>query len=270
MKNLNQKEAMILAKLSSEGKAVFSFEDVLNILGEPRSASRKFLSKLIIKGWLKPLERGKYLIVPFEAGPERKWSEEAFVIASHLVNPYAISHWSALNYWGLTEQIPRTVFVSSTKRKFKPESKVLGISFKFIVLPERKFFGLTDIWFDNKKVQITDKEKTIVDCLDHPEYCGGIIEAAKGLVSGIEAGISLETLTDYAERLNNSAVLKRLGYLSEVFNLPVQDYADKWREQISSGYSLIDPTGEKTGRYYSRWNLRLNVSENALRSWRDH
>ena len=258
----------LLSRLSEQGKNVFTIEDARAAININKRHLDNLLQSLVEKKWLERIEKGKYLIIPLEAGPGRKWSEEAFVVASHLVDPYAISYWSALNYWHYTEQISTTVFIETTKRK--TDKVILGVPFKFVFLQKRKLFGLTDIWFDNKKVQITDKEKTIIDCLDHPEHCGGIIEAAKGLFNSIEAGINLETITDYAERLNNSAVFKRLGYLSEIFNLPVQNYANKWQEQISSGYSLLDPAGEKTGRYYSRWNLRLNVSETALTSWRGH
>ena len=270
MRNLNQREANILSTLSANDSKIFSFDDAVKLLHTSRNATGKFLSVLVAKGWLRPIEKGKYLIIPLEAGPTREWSEEAFVIASHLIDPYAIAYWSALNYWSLTEQIPQTVFVSATRRRFNPEVEVLGISFKFIVLSEKKFFGFTHIWFGSKKVRITDKEKTIIDCLDHPEYCGGIIEAAKGLVNGVEADINLETMTAYARRLNNSTVFKRLGYLSEIFNLPTQGFASKWQEQIRTGHSLLDPTGSKTGRYNSKWNLRLNIIADELRSWRNH
>lgn len=270
MKNLNQREAIILSTLSGSDRKIFSFDDVFDLLKTSRNGTAKFLSVLVSKGWLRPVERGKYLIIPLEAGPRRKWSEEAFVVASHLIDPYAVSFWSALNYWGFTEQIPQTVFVSSTKRRFKPETEALGVSFKFVVLPEKKFFGFTNIWFGSNQVQITDKERTIIDCLNRPEYCGGIIEAAKGLVNGLEAGINLETLTAYAERLNNSTIFKRLGYLSEIFNLPIQDFSEKWRGRIGAGYSLIDPTGNQVGKYYSKWNLRLNISVDELTNWREH
>ena len=38
------------------------------------------------KGWLARIERGRYLIVPLEAGPDRVWTEDALVIASYLVH----------------------------------------------------------------------------------------------------------------------------------------------------------------------------------------
>lgn len=259
----------LLSRLSEQGKNVFTIEEARNALNLNKRHLDNVLQSLVEKKWLERIEKGKYLIIPLEAGPERKWSEEAFVIASHLVDPYAISYWSALNYWQFTEQISATIFIETSKRK--RDKSVLNVPFRFIALNERKFFGLTNIWFGDKQVQITDKEKTIVDCLDHPEYCGGMIEAAKGLVNGIESGINLETLTNYVERLNNSTVFKRLGYLAEIFDLPVQDFSEIWHNKIGAGYSLLDPgIGVAQSRYYSKWNLRLNVSEQELTNWREH
>jgi predicted transcriptional regulator of viral defense system len=42
-------------------------------------------------------------------------------------------------------------------------------------------FGQETLWIEGQAVSITDPAKTVVDCLDHPELCGGIVEAAKGL-----------------------------------------------------------------------------------------
>lgn len=63
------------------------------------------------------MERGVYLLIPLEAGLERTWSESPMVIAPYLIQPAAVAYWSALHYWQMTEQIPRTTFVQSTKRK---------------------------------------------------------------------------------------------------------------------------------------------------------
>ncbi len=42
------------------------------------------MARLVDKGWLERLAKGKYLIVPLEAGPDRTWTEDAHVIAGHL------------------------------------------------------------------------------------------------------------------------------------------------------------------------------------------
>ncbi|HAW60041.1 MAG TPA: hypothetical protein DCW86_01035 [Actinobacteria bacterium] len=268
VKGLSKAETRLLSILSKGGKNIFSFEDAFRILGISRNHAWKFVHTLVDKGWLKTLEKGKYLIVPFEAGPEGQWSEEAFVVASYLINPYAISYWSALNHYGYTEQIPRTIFISTTKRRFKAEIEVLGVPYKFVTLKKHKFFGIEKTWIANKQINITDKEKTIVDCLDHPEYCGGIIEAAKGLYNGMADNVDLDKITSCAQEMGNKAIFKRLGYLAEVLELPVGTHIAMWQERISAGYALLDPTLGGTGKHNSRWNLRLNVAKRDLTSWR--
>ncbi len=271
LKTLGEKSSTLLMALSSQNKNLFGLSDAQQVLKENNpEAVRKLLSRLVEKKWLERLEGGRYLIIPLEAGPESKWSEETFVIASQLIDPYTISYWSALNYYGYTEQIPHTVFISSTKRKSKSETEVLGIPYKFITLSSPKYFGLTKIWIADKQITITDKEKTIIDCLDHPEYCGGIIEAAKGLFNTHQDKIDFDKITKYAQKMKNKTIFKRLGYLSEILDLPLKKQQSIWNKNISTGYPLLDPTQSKTGKFDTRWNLRVNIEKQHLTSWRTH
>ena len=268
--SLSKIESTLLSTLSAEGKNIFTVDDASAVIGKGRTEIRNILSTLSNKSWIDRIERGKYLIVPLEAGIERKWSEDPFIIASHLVAPYTISYWSALSYWNLTEQMPRTVFVASTHRKFTGQKKIAGIPFRFITLSPEKFFGMKMIWINNKKVNITDPEKTIVDCLDHPEYCGGIAEAVKGIWNGIkDKNIDLKKVTGYAARINNKAVFKRLGYLCEVLGIKTEQ-SDIWQNNISEGYSLLDPTLPDKGNYLKKWRLRCNIDEYNLTEWKEH
>ena len=83
------------------------------------------LSRMEEKGFIERIEKGKYLIIPL--GSEKgKYTLHEFVIASYLVEPYAISYWSALHHYGLTEQIPTTVFVQTPARKKKASSTFSG------------------------------------------------------------------------------------------------------------------------------------------------
>jgi predicted transcriptional regulator of viral defense system len=46
----------------------------------------------------------------------------------------------------------------------------------------RDLFGNTKHWVTKQEsVEISDLERTILDGLRHPEYCGGITDVAKGL-----------------------------------------------------------------------------------------
>lgn len=106
--------------------------------------------------------------------------------------------------------------------------------------------------------------------MDHPEYCGGIIEAAKGLWEGREE-LNPEKIFNYAERMGNAAIFKRLGFLSELLGISWREfYQEKWKKRISKGYPLLDPAMPKKRKYNSRWKLRINVDERELREWRIH
>jgi len=127
----------------SEREADLRNKDGYDVLGEGRSA-RDTLARLVAKGWLDRIEKGKYLIVPLEAGPDRTWTEDAHVIAGHLVSPSMVSYWSALNYWNLTEQVPRVTCVQTTARKENRRPRVLGMRFRIVRVNPRKFFATTD------------------------------------------------------------------------------------------------------------------------------
>ena len=110
-----------------------------------------------------------------------------------------------------------------------------------------------------------------MDCLDHPEHCGGIIEAAKGLYESLtQADVSPSLLTDYAARMKNRAIFKRLGYLTELLDLPVDGEIERWQASLSAGYSRLDLLAGDHGPYNSRWQLRLNRTPADLTDWLVH
>ena len=92
------------------------------------------------------------------------------------------------------------------------------------------------------KIQISNREKTIVDALDHPEYCGGIEQVAKCLWNATKNNeISIERIMEYAKMIKNSTVIKRFGYLVDRLEIKVPDIL--YRQMlnlIGSGYSLLD------------------------------
>lgn len=140
------------------------------------------------------------------------------------------------------------------------DREILGIKFKFVYISEKKFFGFNDILISNVSVKISDKEKTIVDCLDKPKYCGGIEEITKAIFFAKEE-IDFEKLTKYAIKIGNNAVIKRLGFILDFLGINSRNLKNK----ISDSYSILDPTKAKTGKYDSKWKILVNVSEKELK-----
>ena len=279
VRTLSPTEARLLNELAAAGKTIFATEDARAIMNGQGERVNKLLYRLTQKRWLFRLEKGKYLILPLEAGMEGLYTVHEFLIAAHLVKPHAIAYASALSFHGLTDQVARTVFVASTSRRQNVTIESLGLHYRFITLTEDKFFGLETVAIEDQPVQITDPSKTIVDGLDHPEYCGGIVEMAKGLWRyhrsevvdpSIELRTRLDRLTCYALRLGNRTVFKRLGYLAEVLGLDVGEYLTRWQGEVSAGMGLLDPRYGERGPYNTRWNLRLNVDPYRLTEWQEH
>ena len=157
------------------------------------------------------------MIIPLGA-EKGKYTLNEFVIGSMLVKPYAIAYWSALNHYGLTEQIPSTVFVQTLARKKKQKMEIFGVEYQIVRIKEEKFWGIHKEWIEEMQVNITDKEKTIVDCIDKPQYCGGIIEVAKALKN---ASFDMKKLSKYARKMGNSGVVRRLGYLCNYLSINI-------------------------------------------------
>ena len=148
-----------------------------------------------------------------------------FEIAMALVNPAVISHWSALHHYGLTEQIPRKVFVLTTVTASVPRLRgtrasqanggyrVGETTYHFIQVRPERFFGTEKVWLEDARVTITDPERTLLDGLSMPQYCGDFAE----LLHAFKARgrhLDTERIIDYALRLGD-ATAKRLGWVLE-------------------------------------------------------
>ncbi len=259
-KGLGKKSAYLLSKLSESNKNLFTSDDAIIILKEKSSSVTKLLHDLVKNNWLYRISKGKYLILPLEAGAEPKYTAHEFVLASVLTTNYYVSYWSALNYYGLTEQVPKTVFIATTKQR--NERKVLGITFRFVTLRSHKFFGFKTTQINNHPVNIAEKEKAIIDCLDQPRNCGGIVEVIKAIDEAKDE-LDFDKLITYAKKMKNSAILNRLGYILELLNLPSKIKPGKY-------YIFLEPLSKKRGAYCQKWKIIENLPKEELLSWREH
>ena len=244
----------LINSLAKKGNTL-TFEDALKVSNLPRESLRVILLRLEKRGIIERIEKGKYLIIPLGA-EKGKYTLHEFVIGSTLIKPYSIAYWSALNYYGLTEQIPATVFLQTTARKKNQDIKVFGVKYQIIKIKKEKIFGIRKEWIEETQINITDKEKTIIDCMDKPQYCGGIIEVAKALKNN---KFDRKKIKNYAQRIGNSGVLRRLGYLCELLNIKISLPKTNTRN-----YLLLDPTMPKKGPKSSKWRLIINLDEKTL------
>lgn len=254
--SLGRVEARFLARIS--GKAAFTTQEAQGILGyKGEDSTQKFLERLQRKGWIRRIRRGRFAVIPLSSGESRTPQLHEFIVAMELVSPAAIAYWSALNHHGMTEQLPRTVFIATDHPVRRPPTQVLGMSYKVVSLRPEKFFGIIKDWIDEMPFSVTDREKTIIDGLDLPQNVGGVEEIAKAL-STVWKELDEAKLRKYAVKIGNSAVAKRLGFLMETLGL---GDIEKFRRAVTlaPGFSLIDPTLTRKGKFNRRWGLLINT-----------
>jgi predicted transcriptional regulator of viral defense system len=263
-KTLGIQAGRLVTELHERGKTIFSYADVKDITGLSPKSSRSLVLRMVNRGVATRLKAGLFILVPFEMGREREYLGNPFVVARELCGTpdYYISHVSAMVLHQMVTQPQLLVYV--TTPKFLRPRIVLGTEFRFVRCKVEHFFGYTDHWVTKtEKVQVSDLERTIVDGLKQPEYCGGFSEIAKGFWMRRE-DIDSGKLVDYALKINVGAVLRGLGFLLELFEMEASRELERLRERLTMTYSILDPVMPIDGKFLARWRLQLNVSPEEI------
>jgi predicted transcriptional regulator of viral defense system len=212
----------------------------------------RLIARLKTENLIAEVEKGKYLLLGFE--PERVLSNPVF-IASHLVTPAYVSYWSALHFYGFTEQVPFTVFAATTKKK-RPVV-FHDFRFRYVTIRPSKFFGYRRELVGELPVLVADEAKAVLDSLDQPRYAGGVAEVAKALLMALDE-VDIPTLLEYANRMGDKSLGSRLGFLLERYGQPAG-------ELIRSDSPVkLDPTRPRDGRYAPSWRVIVNIPEAEL------
>ncbi len=228
------------------------------------------ISKLAGGGWIEIIKRGVYVVrSPLFAG-----EISPLAIAAALIQPMAISHWSACAHHGFTTQIPRMVQAVTPQKVVTPEMRTgtahsprgravwlaYGLEIEFIHIQVDKFWGFSPTWVNSwQQVNITDPERTALDLIARADIFGGM-SAAMELLENALPTLRLETLVDYTLRYGVGSVIKRMGWALEQLGAPGAALAPLEDYPVGINYSL-DPQHHAIGEKNQRWNIRENLRE---------
>ncbi|MFQ5904501.1 MAG: type IV toxin-antitoxin system AbiEi family antitoxin domain-containing protein, partial [Candidatus Binatia bacterium] len=230
-------------------------EEAADILGVSSTDAAKMLARWTKNGWLSRIQRGLYVPVPLESRTPDVPLEDPWVIAERLFAPCYIGGWTAAEYWDLTEQIFRTVVVMTTQKPRNRTPAIKGTSFLLRTIPERALFGLKPVWRGQIKISFSDPTRTVLDMLNDPKLGGGLRSTTDILVSYLKSKDKNTTLLmEYADRLGNRAVFKRLGFLLERFVSVEENTIKECKTKLSTGNAKLDPA-LAADRLITRWRL---------------
>jgi predicted transcriptional regulator of viral defense system len=268
-KTVGSQTARLLASLYDCSQMTFTLADVERITGLHGVSARTLIHKAAKRGLVSRLKSGLFVVVPPELGSGGEYAGNPYLIAQRLAAdaPGFISHASAMEIHRMATQPQLVVFFSSTKRILR--RTIEGTEFRFVLIKPKQFFGTAKHWATKQEaVDVSDLERTILDGLRQPEYCGGISEVAKGLWMRHQ-DMKVAKLVDYGSRLNVGAVTRRLGYLLELYALASEQELAMLRKALTATYVPLDPTLPKEGPHLKRWRLQINISPQELESLRE-
>ena len=164
----------------------------------------------------------------FSSNPKRelysKYStDERLVMQKRYPNAY-FAYYTALAYHNLTEQLPKTVYlckevsrhsggiIESQQAIDQAFKKSPRISNRKIIRPNATYMYSESNYSENSGIirreidvnvfaKITNLERTLVDALVRPEYCGGVWEVLKAYNSAADS-ISINKVLAYLKKLN--------------------------------------------------------------------
>ena len=262
---LNQSKKMrLMQHILEQNLRVFRRQDLEQHMADDLTLSYQALSNLLHQlckaKWLQQLRRGLYQVENINT-PIHEYE-----IAMALVQPAMISHRSAFSFHELTDQVIRnTVTVTTTNSVFIPQEGhkdkktailVNGIEYIYVCINKDKFFGEETEWIRDGKFKVTDLERTLLDGLSQPQYCGGMQEVIYAYRESVER-VDLDKIINYAMRLN-IATARRLGWvLDHIFNIDIAKIICLAQED-KPGYRLLDPSRPSSGSYDPKWRIQVN------------
>lgn len=266
LKTLGPQAAHLVTTLYEQNKPIFRLKEVHKILRLGEVSSRNFVRKLVNRGVVTRLKPGLFILVPFELGKETEYIGNPFVVAREIMGgkEYFLSHATAMEIHGGITQPQLVVYITTLKPR--RSITVLGIEFRFIHNQKRYLFGLSDHWVTKQeKVKVSDLERTIIDGLKQPEYCGGLTEVAKGLWMR-QQDVNINRLISYAIKIGVGAVIRRLGFLLELYKIGTSEDWKILSLHLTETYVRLDPLLASEGKFLRKWRLQLNVSPEELLS----
>jgi predicted transcriptional regulator of viral defense system len=245
-----------LAKVLSSSKDVITIGDVMKALGTSRHESAQRLSRWMEQGWLHRVGRGTYVPVALDTMGAEQALDDPWVMIPSLFDPAYVAGRTAAEHWDLTEQIFKDIVVITGKPVRQKNQLRHGTRLLLKHIDTDKIFGTKTIWRHRTKVAVSDVHRTMIDMLDDPALGGGIQHVSDCLTSYLKrSDRSDQKLIEYADRLGNGAVFKRLGFLAER-QKDSTHLTELCQARLSTGLAKLDPA-LAAQRINSRWQLRL-------------
>ena len=263
---LSHLEQTIYFASQRQGINLLDADVATRLIDVSRKHAVNLLSSMARKGALYRIGRGRYVVIP----PDVLYGRKGYVIDPHLIvdevmradgegDAYYVAYQSAATLHGAAHQLPFALMVAVPQQRRSIELGQAQIA--FVQLKQSKLFGFHRMTYRETRLNVSDREKTILDCLERFDLCGGVDEVAR-TISVLVEEIAADKLLDYLGWMDNQALTQRLGLILEHLGTmqAIDEHllADIARLVGEHVYSL-DPHGPDEGEVDARWRVRENI-----------
>jgi len=264
-RSLSPIESRVVLGLSEEGRRELTRRDAIERFALSAKTADDILQSLVRKGWLARAGRGKYLLIPPEWGAMPIGEANTLALASQLTPDGYIAFSTAAAHWGLTTQLRSVIWVVT--RTHARDRHINDSEVRFARLPVKAMFAIESVDVYGYPVPMSDREKTVLDCIGWPNRAGGIAEASTMLTRAARRW-QWEKAIDYLERLGNIALIQKVGYLCDAAHLALpESLRARLRKKLkpsSRTYLVPRARGTSEPRYDREWGVVVNVDPGSL------
>ncbi len=266
-KTLGPVSAKLIASLYDINKSIFTIANVMDITGLSRTKAADLTSELVKREIIVRIKGGKFVIIPQELGGHTKYIGNWYVVAREIVNSpdYYISFYSAMEIHNMVTHPITKVCISTPVQQYKKILDIRNVAFEFIYTSKQNIWGIGNYWATkSERVRVSDIEKTIIDCLYRPKYCGGVLEVVKGIWIQKDK-IDFDRLLNYSLKFDKNIAIKRLGYVLEMLDLTKSKYLNKLRVKANNKYYVLDPLLPTDETFKNSWKIIANIGQEEIR-----
>ncbi|MCL2073741.1 MAG: hypothetical protein FWH18_07465 [Marinilabiliaceae bacterium] len=225
---------------------VFRKKDVVSF-SKDENVAKEILRRYKKEGLISQVRRDLYVATDLAT---KASLASKFEIASHITPSSSIAYHTALEYHGLAHQVFYRLYVSSNQsfRNFDYD----GIEYVFCRATSE--MGVVHPVTDNR-VRVTDLERTIVDCVNRIDLCGGLDELIQCLA--ITTYVNERKLLEYLNCFDKQFLYQKTGFILAYFQKEMKlsdDFFAFCRSKVGKSTRYLTDSGS-SDTFFSEWKL---------------
>jgi predicted transcriptional regulator of viral defense system len=230
-------------------------------------AAEKLLAYHLQAKHIVRVRRGLYASVPLGSDPET-YPVDSYLLASRMVPDAVIAYHSALEFYGRAYSV-HNALVFLTEHATRSQT-FRNVRFTPVKSPKKlrdKNLGVVAVEHLGLQINVTSRERTLVDVLDRPKISGGLEEVWRSLE--MFDYFALDNVVEYAMALKNATTVSTVGFFLEQHReaLNVDDVVlKKLKKRCPKKPHYLVRNRSEESAFFKEWNLLVPRSL-LTRSW---